>query len=98
MITLYCGIFYISDISKDVEKLKEIEIAVPITGANCNNLVLKYIVTLAEWIKMFLFVVIVLANLFFLLFWLYRMVYVVKYHMLSKMEKMYLKFIVFGDE
>jgi hypothetical protein len=83
-ISIYCGIFFISDVpTKDM-------INVPQS--------VKGIINLSEGMRMFFFMVIMLANLVFFGFWFYKMLQEVRNTLVKKFEKVYLVLFLCGDK
>jgi len=82
-LSIYCGIFFISDIpQKDIPNL-------PFS--------VKGGITLGEITKFVLFGVIMLANLIFFGYWLYKMLLEVRNTLIKKFEKLYLYLFLCGD-
>ena len=80
MITIYCGLFFIYDVpegSKDY-----------VNGSKNNKLI--SIVKLPEWVKILFFFFIVLSNMMFFLYWIYKMYIELKSLIIKKLGKIYL--------
>lgn len=83
-LSIYCGIFFITDIpAKDVPLLP-------------NSV--KSGITLSEAMKFLFFVIIMLANLIFFGYWFYKMLQEVRNTVILKMEKLYLYLFLCGDK
>ena len=77
IITIYCGLFFISEVpqgSKDY-----------VNGSKNNKFI--YIVTLPEWVKVVFFFFIVLSNMLFFLYWIYKMYIELKSLIIKKLER-----------
>jgi hypothetical protein len=82
-VSIYCGIFFITDIpAKD---LKQIPASV------------KGIVSLSEGMRLVFFFIIMLSNIVFFGYWLYKMLQEVKNTLVKKFEKVYLHVFLCGD-
>jgi hypothetical protein len=82
--SIYCGIFFITDIpAKDVPLLP-------------NSV--KSGITLSEAMKFLFFVVIMVANLAFFGYWFYKMMQEVRNTLIVKLEKLYLYLFLCGDK
>ncbi len=81
--SIYCGIFFITDIpAKD---LKLIPASV------------KGVINLSEGMRLVFFFIILLSNLVFFGYWLYKMLQEVRNTLIKKFEKVYLHVFLCGD-
>lgn len=98
MITIYCGIFFITDMS-GVDFSSNSDLSSVDNGCkNKDNLDNTFlIVRLSEGIKLFFFGCIVGVNVFFFGYWAYKMYVESKAMMIKKMEKVYLIFCLCMD-
>ena len=82
-LSIYCGIFFLTDVpTVDVYKL-------PTT--------VKGNITLTETTRTLLFLLIMVSNLTFFGYWLYKMMQEIKNTLLKKAEKIYLMLFLCGD-
>ncbi len=82
-LSIYCGIFFLTDVpTVDVNKL-------PTT--------VKGNITLTETTRTLLFLLIMVSNLTFFGYWLYKMMQEIKNTLLKKAEKIYLMLFLCGD-
>ncbi len=82
MITIYCGLFYLSEIPADLMK-KNPDVT--------NGL------QLSEDMKLFFFAAIIIANLFFFIYWGYKMYLEVKSKFRNSLPKLYTMLCLCGD-
>jgi hypothetical protein len=82
-ISIYCGIFFISDIpTKDF-----LSLPTSVKGG----------ITLSDMMKLIFFLIIMISNLTFFGYWLYKMLQEVKNTLIKKFEKLYLYLFLCGD-
>lgn len=82
MITVYCGLYYISDASKTKSEASDMN---------------EKSVELSQGMKMFFFLVILLVNLLFLFTWIYSTFLVVQYNFMTKFPRIYMNLILCGN-
>jgi len=83
MITIYCGLFYLSEIPEELMK-KNPDVT--------NGL------QLSEDMKLFFFAAIIIANLFFFIYWGYKMYQEVKSKFRNTLPKVYTILCLCGDD
>lgn len=82
-VSIYCGIFFISDIpAKDLKSVPQS---------------VKGVINLSETMKLLFFLVIMLSNIIFFGFWAYKMLQEVKNTLIKKFERVYLAVFLCGD-
>ena len=82
-ISIYCGIFFISDIpTKDF-----LSLPTSVKGG----------ITLSDMMKLIFFLIIMISNLTFFGYWLYKMLQEVKNTLIKKFEKLSLYLFLCGD-
>ncbi len=83
-VSIYCGIFFIADVpSKDMA-------SVPAS--------VKGIINLSETMRLFFFMVIMISNIVFFGYWVYKMLQEVRNTLIKKFEKIYLHIFLCGDK
>lgn len=83
-LSIYCGVFFIADIpSKDVPDL-------PTS--------VKSVLSLSDEMRFLFFLIIMVSNLIFFGYWVYKMLQEVRNTILKKMEKLYLYLFLCGDK
>jgi len=74
MITIYCGLFFLSEIPAELMRMNP-----EVTNG----------IQLSEEVKLFFFSAIVTCNLFFMIYWTYKMYQEVKQKFRSSMPRLY---------
>jgi hypothetical protein len=83
-VSIYCGIFFIADVpTKDMA-------TIPAS--------VKGIINLSETMRLLFFMVIMISNIVFFGYWVYKMLQEVRNTLVKKFEKIYLHLFLCGDK
>lgn len=97
MLTIYCGLFFLSDLP-EVYQSDDSSVQEADNGCKYYFIIVNLIVRLNEGSKIFFFLIILLANISFAIYWAYKMIEEVKNTMRTKLGKFYLYIFLWNNK